>query len=73
MHSSSGWGVLFGADVLDVKPVTLLGRHLDDCSAVEGELIRKVAGGRSSVRLLAVVGLAVWRIHEVCAMGLAAV
>lgn len=22
----------FGADVLDVKPVTLLGRHLDGCS-----------------------------------------
>lgn len=42
---------IFGADVLDVKPVTLLGRHLDDCSAVKGELIRKVAGVRRRVRL----------------------
>jgi hypothetical protein len=29
-YSSSGW--YFGADVLDVETVTLLGRHLDGCS-----------------------------------------
>lgn len=29
----------FGADVLDVKPVTLLGRHLDGCSGdLKGEV-----------------------------------
>jgi hypothetical protein len=38
IRSSSSDGY-FGADVLDVKSVTLLGRHLDGCSGdLKGEL-----------------------------------
>lgn len=56
MIEDSRFGVLppvgyRGADVLDVKPVTLLGRHLDDCSAVKGELIGGSLGGRCRARL----------------------
>ena len=61
IRSSSSDGYYFGADVLDVKPVTLLGRHLDGCSGdLKGELfegslvlvvavVHSIAKGRLSV------------------------
>ena len=48
IRSSSSDGY-FGADVLDVKSVTLLGRHLDGCSGdLKGELFGRSLGAGSS-------------------------